>query len=99
MADTIKTGTTPGSLQFQREPWTPFYMAGEIIRESRKASGKQREQGSEGNMAHANIVIDHYDHPRGVGKGEAPQKEVERQKKEADKLEFARQTNRNTFGP
>jgi hypothetical protein len=47
MADTIKTATIlieegklmPESLQFESEPWTPFYMAGEIIRESRQASG------------------------------------------------------------
>lgn len=30
---------------------------------------------------------------------EAPQKEIERQKKEADKLELARQKNRKTFRP
>jgi hypothetical protein len=60
MADTIKTATIlieegelmPDSLQFESEPWTPFYMAGEIIRESRQASGKQvherREHGSFG---------------------------------------------------
>ena len=43
MADTIKTGTIlmkegalmPESLRFESEPWTFFYMAGEIIRESR----------------------------------------------------------------
>ena len=53
MADTIKTGTTlieegtllPESLQCESEPWTPFYVAGEIIRELRKASGKQRKYG------------------------------------------------------
>ncbi len=75
MADTIKTGTTlieegtlmPESLRFEREPWTPFYTAGEIIRELRKASGKQSKYGSEGNMAHSKIVIDHYDQPRDVG--------------------------------
>jgi hypothetical protein len=27
----------PESLRFEREPWTVFYMAGEIIRELRKA--------------------------------------------------------------
>jgi hypothetical protein len=45
MTDTIKTGTMlieegalmPESLRFEREPWTPFYVAGEIIRELRKA--------------------------------------------------------------
>jgi hypothetical protein len=56
MADTINTGTMliedgalmPGSLRFESEPWTPFYMAGEIIRESQKASGKQRKYASKG---------------------------------------------------
>jgi hypothetical protein len=75
MTDTIKTGTMlieegalmPESLRFESEPWTPFYMAGEIIRELRKASGKQSKYGSEGNIAHSNIVIDHYDHPRDGG--------------------------------
>ncbi len=46
MTDTIKTGTmlieegtlTPESLRFEREPWAPFYRAGEIIRELRNAS-------------------------------------------------------------
>jgi NifU-like N terminal domain len=76
MTDTIKTGTVlieedalmPESLRFESEPWTPFYMAGEIIRELPKASGQQSKYGSEGNMAHSNIVIDHYDHPRDVGR-------------------------------
>ena len=53
MADRIKTGTTlieegtllPESLQCESEPWTSFYMAGGIIRELRKASGKQRKDG------------------------------------------------------
>jgi hypothetical protein len=74
MADTIKTGTTLieegtrmlESLQFESEPWTSFYMAGEIIRESRKASGKQNKYGSEGDKAHSDNVIDHDDHPRDV---------------------------------
>ncbi len=43
MADTINTGTMlieegalmPESLRFESEPWTSFYMAGEIIRELR----------------------------------------------------------------
>ena len=43
MADTIDTGTMlieegalmPESLRFESEPWTAFYMAGEIIRELR----------------------------------------------------------------
>ena len=75
MPDTINPGAVlieegalmPESLRFASEPWTLFYMAGEIIRESRKASGKQSKYRSEGNMAHSNIVIDHYDHPRDVG--------------------------------
>jgi hypothetical protein len=75
MADTIKTGTTlieegtllTESLQFESEPWTTFYTAGEIIRELRKVSGKQSKYGSEGNMAHSDEVIDHYNHPYGVG--------------------------------
>jgi hypothetical protein len=61
----------PESSRFESERWTPFYMAGEIIRElrkaSRKASGKQSKYGSEGNMAHSDKVIDHYDHPRDIG--------------------------------
>jgi NifU-like N terminal domain len=75
MSDTIKAGTTlieeggltPESLRFETEPWTPFYMAGEIIRESRKASGEQSEYASEGDMAHSDKVIDHYDRPCDVG--------------------------------
>jgi hypothetical protein len=67
MADTIKTGTTLieegtlllESLQFESEPWTSFYSAGGIIRELRKASGKQSKYGSEGNRAHSDEVIDH----------------------------------------
>jgi len=66
MADTIKTGTTLieegtrmlESLQFESEPWTSFYMAGEIIRESRKASGKQNKYGSEGDKAHSDNVVE-----------------------------------------
>ena len=54
MADRIKTGTTlieegtllPESLQCESEPWTSFYTAGGIIRELRKASGKQSKYGS-----------------------------------------------------
>src|ERR1700674_4242915 len=71
MADTIKTGTTlieegtllPESLQFESEPWNSFYTAGGIIRELRKASGKQSKYGSEGNKAHSDEVIDHEDDP------------------------------------
>ncbi len=74
MADTIKTGITlieegtllPESLQFESEPWTCFYTASGIIRELRKASGKQSKYGSESNMAHSDEVIDHYNHPRDV---------------------------------
>ena len=74
MADTIKTGITrieegaliPESPRFEREPWTSFYMAGESIRELRKASGKQSKYGSEGNRAHSNIVIGHCGQPRDV---------------------------------
>ena len=75
MADTINTGTMlieegvlmRGSLRFESEPWTTFYMAGEIIRESRKASGEQSQYASEGNMVHSDKVIDHYNHPRNAG--------------------------------
>jgi len=57
MADTINTGTMlieehalmPESLRFEGEPWTRFYMAGEVIRESRKVSGKQSPYASKGN--------------------------------------------------
>ena len=73
MADTINTGTMlieedalmPESLRFEGEPWTRFYMAGEIIRESQKASGKQSHYASEGNTAHSDEMIDN--HPRNVG--------------------------------
>jgi hypothetical protein len=45
MANTTNAGTRlieegallPESLRFESEPWTSFYIAGEIIRESRKA--------------------------------------------------------------
>jgi NifU-like protein involved in Fe-S cluster formation len=75
MGDTIHTGTEPTeesalmpeSLRFESEPWTSFYMAGEIIRELRQPSGKPSEYASEGNMAHSDKVIDHYDHPCDVG--------------------------------
>jgi len=75
MSDTINTGTIlikegallPESLQLESEPWTSFYMAGEMIREVRKASGKQSKYASEGNTAHSDKVIDPYDHPRDVG--------------------------------
>ena len=51
------------SLQCESQPWTSFYTAGGIIRELRKASGKQCKYGTEGNMAHSDEVIDHYNHP------------------------------------
>ena len=65
MADTINTGTRPieenalmpESLRFESEPWTSFYMAGEIIRESRKASGKPsavRERRQHGSVGQSN---------------------------------------------
>jgi len=71
MAYTIKTGTTlikestilPESLQFESAPWTSFYTAGGIIRELRKATGKQTKYGSEGNRAHSDEAIDHDNHP------------------------------------
>jgi NifU-like N terminal domain len=75
MSDTINTGTIlieegallPQSLQLESEPWTFFYRAGGIIRELRKVSGKQSKYRSEGNMAHSDKVIDHYNHPRDAG--------------------------------
>src|SRR5258708_25403878 len=57
----------PESLRFEGEAWTPFYVAGEVIRELRKATGEQRKYGSEGNMAHSEKVIDRYDHLRDIG--------------------------------
>ena len=64
MADTINTGTMlieegvlmPEFLRFESEPWTRFYLAGEIIRESRKASGKQSQFASEGDKAHVDSL-------------------------------------------
>ena len=57
MSNTINSGTilieenafTAKFLRFESEPWTRFYMAGEIIRESQKASGKQSHYASDGN--------------------------------------------------
>jgi len=57
MSNTINSGTilieenafTAEFLRFESEPWIRFYMAGEIIRESRKASGKQSHYACEGN--------------------------------------------------
>jgi NifU-like protein len=74
MADAIKTRTTLieegtlflESLQFESEPWTCFYSAGGIIRELRKASGKQSKYGSGCEKAHSDEVIDHDDHSRDV---------------------------------
>jgi hypothetical protein len=51
MANTISAETRlieegallPESLRFESEPWTVFYMAGEIIRELRKAPGKTKQ--------------------------------------------------------
>ncbi|MGC2704776.1 MAG: hypothetical protein WA361_09715 [Candidatus Acidiferrales bacterium] len=67
MADTINSGTSPieenafmpESSRFESEPWTSFYMAGEIIRESRNASGKQSQYAREGNTAKSDKGIDH----------------------------------------
>ena len=75
MPDTIKTETTlieedalmAESLRFEGEPWTRFYIAGEVIRASRKACGKQSHYASEGNTAHSDEMIDHYNHPRNAG--------------------------------
>ena len=75
MANTTNTGTRlieegallPESVRLEGEPWTPFYVAGEVIRELRKASGKQSKYGSEGNMTYSDKVIDHYDHPGDIG--------------------------------
>ena len=75
MADTIKTGTIlieeatlmPESLQFESEPWTFFFMAGGMIRELRKSSGKQSKYGSKGNMSHSDKGLDHHDQPRDAG--------------------------------
>jgi hypothetical protein len=58
MSNTINSGTvliegndfTAEFLRFENEPWTPFYMAGEVIRASRKASGKQSPHASKGNL-------------------------------------------------
>ena len=57
MSNTINSGTilieenafTAEFLRFESEPWTRFYMAGEVIRESRKASRKQSPYVSTGN--------------------------------------------------
>jgi hypothetical protein len=57
MSNTINSGTvliegnafTAELLRFESEPWTRFYMAAEVIRESRKATGKQSFYASKGN--------------------------------------------------
>ena len=57
MSNRINSGTilieenafTAEFLRFENEPWTRFYMAGEVIRESRKVSGKQSPYASKGN--------------------------------------------------
>jgi len=75
MSNTINSGTIPieGNaftaefLRFETEPWTRFYMAGEVIRESRKASEKQSPYASGANTAHSDEMIDHYNHLRNVG--------------------------------
>ncbi|MFZ0583461.1 MAG: iron-sulfur cluster assembly scaffold protein [Candidatus Acidiferrales bacterium] len=75
MADPINSGTglieenalMPESSRFESEPWTSFYMAGEIIRESRNASGKQSQYAREGNPAQSDKVIDHYNHAHNAG--------------------------------
>lgn len=75
MADTINTGTRPTeekvlmpeSLRFESEPWTSFYMAGEIIRESRNASRKQSPYACEGNTAQSDKGIDHSIYPHSAG--------------------------------
>ena len=54
MQYTINTGTMlieegallPESLRFESEPWTLFYKAGEIIRESRKVPGNKASTGA-----------------------------------------------------
>ncbi len=65
MADTINPGTMlvaegtlvmPERLQFESEPWTSFYTAGAIIRELRKASGKQSKYASEGWLPHVPVL-------------------------------------------
>jgi hypothetical protein len=75
MPDTIRAETTlieedtlmAESLRFESEPWTRFYLAGEIIRESRKVSGKQSHYASEDNTAPSDEMIDHYNHPYNAG--------------------------------
>ena len=54
MADTINAGTMlveqsallPESLRFESEPWTFFYMAGEMIRELRKTLENKARTGA-----------------------------------------------------
>jgi hypothetical protein len=50
MANTINAGTRliedgallPESVRFEREPWTAFFMVGEVIQELRKASENKK---------------------------------------------------------
>lgn len=57
MSNAINSGTiliegnafTVEFLRFESEPWTRFYMADEVIRESRKASGRQSPYASKDN--------------------------------------------------
>ncbi len=75
MADAIHPGTgpieenalMPESSRFESEPWTAFYMAGEIIRESRNASGKQSQCACETNTAQSDKGIDRSNHPHNAG--------------------------------
>ena len=77
MSNTINSGTiliegnafTADLLRFESEPWTRFYMAGEVIRESRKASGKQSPYASKGNFE-AHVVEE--EECKSVGCGPAP---------------------------
>jgi hypothetical protein len=71
MADTIKTGTTlieegapmPESVNCESEPRTFFYMAGEIVRESRTALEKKASTEAKATWLIRTNCIDHYDRP------------------------------------
>ena len=77
MPTTINSGTiliegnalTAERLRFESEPWTRFYMAGEVIRESRKATGKQSPYASKGN---SEVQIVEAPECKKVGCGSAP---------------------------
>ena len=56
-------------LRFESEPWTRFYIAGEVIRELRKATGKQSSYASKGN-SEAHVVEE--EECKSVGCGPAP---------------------------